>query len=80
MEVLVGLTLSLVREITRNVKNGPTLFGLDSIVTMAERLQRGYYLEEIGLLDPLDTIHLYCLHYVYTYINYTIKMRGLITL
>ena len=32
-------------------------------------------MEEIGLLDPLDDVNLFCLHYVYQpYINYSIKL------
>lgn len=31
-------------------------------------------MEEIGLLDPLNEAHLFCLHFVYeTYINFALK-------
>ena len=34
-----------------------------------------YHMEEIGLLDPLNDVHMFCLHFVYKpYINYTIKL------
>ena len=34
-----------------------------------------YYLEETGILDPNDEIHLFCLHFVYIpYINYAIQL------
>ena len=33
-----------------------------------------YFMEEIGLLDPLNEAHLFCLHFVYhTYINVALK-------
>ena len=32
-------------------------------------------MEEIGILDPLNEVHLFCLHFVNKpYINYTIKL------
>lgn len=34
-----------------------------------------YFMEELGLLDPLNEVNLFCLHYVYKlYINYAMKL------
>ena len=34
-----------------------------------------YHMEQTGLLNPIDTLHLFCLHFVYLpYINYQIDI------